>query len=173
MLLGVSKMTEVKNSKINHNSLFEEITKLDEIEYRHSIIVIKNTFDAYPNKFLTYYDTDWNCDFFINYKTVDNMEKYIQKKVSNTLCVDPNKITVELKGEAIQRKFSYPYKKDKTYKHAYYLVYIEEFKDFEKEDSFIIDSKTYKWLSINEMKSNPNTVEKNLDVINKVDELIV
>ncbi len=172
MVLGVKKMEEVVKNRIDQESLLKEINKLDEIEYRHSIIAIKNTFDKYPNKFLTYYDSDWDCDFFINYKTVNHMEKVIQEKLSNTLRIDPSEISVELKGEAIQRKYSFHCRKDKTYNHSFYLVKISHFNEFEQENRFEIDSKKYKWLSLDEMKNNQNTVKKNLDVINKIDELI-
>lgn len=140
--------------------------------YKHSIIMIQNTFDPYPNKYLTYYDSRWNCDFFINYKTVDNMEEYIRDRISRDFKIEASNIQVALKGNAIQRKYSVSHQKNKVYNHSYYFVTISEFNDGMKQDSFELDSIQYSWLSINEMKKNKNTVSKNLDVIHKVEEIL-
>lgn len=132
--------------------------------------MIQNTFDPYPNKYLTYYDIRWDCDFFINYRTVDNMEDYIRDRISNSFQIDPSKIEVTLKGNAIQRKYSVSHQKNKVYDHSYYFVNILEFNETMKQSSFEIDSTSYSWLSIDEMKKNENTFSKNLDVIHKVEE---
>lgn len=161
----------IKNN-ITQENLLDEINNLDEITHRHSIIAIKNTFDKFSNKFLTYYDKRWDCDFFINYKSVENMETVIKEKLSNEFKINKDKILVEFKGNAIQRKYSMSDQINKIYDHSFYLVTILEFNDIEKNNTFTLDTTQYTWLSIHEMKENQNTVSKNLDVINKIDELI-
>lgn len=155
-----------------HHDLIKDIKSLDQIEHRHSIVAIKNTWDDFPNRFLIYHDKKWDCDFFLNYKTVENMEDVIKEKVSSQLRIKKECIHVEFKGNDISRKYSWRDKKDKTYNHDFYLVIIDSFPEEEKSLSFSIDQVDYKWLTIEEMRNNQNTYRKNADVINKVDELM-
>ena len=34
--------------------------------HNHSIIVIKDIFNDFSNKYLVYYDSKWDCKFFLN-----------------------------------------------------------------------------------------------------------
>ncbi len=48
--------------KYDYSDLLQDINKLNEITHNHSIIIIKDTFNAYPNRFLVYEDERWNCE---------------------------------------------------------------------------------------------------------------
>lgn len=63
VLLGIGFSTKsvfdiVKSSKNNYNfeDLLKDINKLNEIAHSHSIVVIKDTFNKFPNRFLVYED---------------------------------------------------------------------------------------------------------------------
>ena len=86
VVLGVSftfkSLADIHNSSKNNYSysdLLSDINKLNEITHNHSIDIIKDTFNKYPNRLLVYDDTRWNCKFFLNYKENPNNESFIKQ----------------------------------------------------------------------------------------------
>lgn len=74
VVLGVGftfkSLADIHDSSKNNYSysdLLSDINKLNEITHNHSIVIIKDTFNRYPNRLLVYDDTRWNCKFFLNY----------------------------------------------------------------------------------------------------------
>lgn len=155
--------------------LLEDIENINQISHPFSIIVIKDSFRQYPNRFLLYYDERWECRLFINYRTskgtgADN-EQNIRARLSNELKIPADQIAVQYMTEKIQRKFSVSDKIYKCYEHKVYYVTIP-FTDRLKKRQFSIDGKQYCWMTISDMEKDPDIQGKNLDVVNLVRETI-
>lgn len=174
-LWGIYMITKSLKTKYGPTELLNDIENLNEITHPFSIVAIKDTFNKFPNNFLLYYDTRWDCKFFIYYRTQATSnevnEENICTRLSNELKIKKDRISVEYRSVKIQRKFSVSDQKYKCYEHQVYYVKIP-FNSTIKNRDFIIDGKHYYWMSIAEMEQDPNIIEKNLDVVNLISESI-
>lgn len=168
ILKGVTDMRD----KYGISQLQKEITELNCIQHRFSLVAIKDTFDKYPNKFLLYYDKDWKCNFFPNFHTTDNNEEDIKERLSNQLKISKEKIQLEYKTTRIQKKFSEKHKENRVYEHKLFVANISEFSEQMKNNKFEIDGVSYKWMSIAEMENDFEIKKRNLDVVGLVKENI-
>lgn len=164
---GYLLMKNIK-SNYNHHDLYNDLKNLDKITHPFSIVVVKDTFNRYPNRFLLYYDERWQCDFFFSFRTVDNNTENIIKKLSNELQVEEQYISVDYKTQKIQSKFSESDKIIKTYEHKLYFADITLFSDLLKQNTFEINGKKFKWMTIEQMEQDENIKKKNLDVVDLV-----
>lgn len=172
---GIVKLVKNKKNKYTKEDLLNDICDLDQITHPFSIIAIKDTFNSYPNKFLLYYDERWDCKFFFSYRTLDDDNKNIKNiktRLSNELKTPIKSINVDYITENIYQKYSVSDKIQKMYDHKIYYAKISKFNDELKNKHFIIDGKKFYWMTIQEMESDPNIIEKNLDIVNLVKKFI-
>lgn len=171
---GIYKVFKSINCKYDHNMLYTDIENLNEITHRFSIVAIKDSFNEYPNRFLLYYDTIWQCWFFFNFATSEyDNEKNISERLSNKLKINPNCINVRYFSDRLQPKFSERDHVNKVYQHSLYEGKITDFTQDMRRDSFEIDGVDYKWWTIDEMEADSVIMEKNSDVVAFVKEKIV
>ena len=138
--------------------------------HNHSIIVIKDTFNEFSNRFLVYNDTKWDCKFFLNYKENINNESYIKEHLSNELKIPGDCINLKYVTSKIHEKYSESDKMNKIYSHKFYLADIVDFSEILKNDVFEIDGRTYYWMSMSELESDQNVLKKNNDIVSYVKE---
>lgn len=71
----------VKNNKnkYTHLDLGREITDLNEIQHRFSLVAIKDTFNEHPNRFLLYYNEDRVNDHRLYYAEISEYKDNITK----------------------------------------------------------------------------------------------
>lgn len=170
---GVYLVVDIIKNKYTHTDLYNDLKNLDQVTHPFSIVAIMDTFSEYPNRFLLYYDTRWDCDFFFSYKTQEhNNSQNIISRLSRELHIDPSYITVDFKTSRIQSKFSESDKVDKIYEHKLYCAHIESFEDRLKQDCFDVDGKHYRWMTIEDMEHDANIQKKNLDVVALVKEFV-
>lgn len=142
-------------------------------ENPHSIILIKNTFEDKPNKFLVYYDSRWKCKLFLNYKTYETYEDNLKNIVNNIgmdLKVEEEDIHCAFVFDRVHTKYSVSAGRDKCYLHTFYKCIIDKFAQKLKEDTFVIDGKKFYWMSISEMESDKRIMEVNSDIVKMVKE---
>lgn len=163
----------IKSQKNNYSfeDLLVDINKLNEITHNHSIVVIKDTFDKFPNRYLVYEDQRWDCNFFLNYKENPNNEDFILNHLSNELKIQKKDIELVFVAQKLHEKYSESAKENKMYSHKFYSATVKEFPQEMQNDSFEIDGRIYHWKNIPELEQDPNVQEKNLDVLNYVKEL--
>ena len=161
-----------KNKKCNYtyNDLFADINTLNEITHNHSIIIVKDSFNKFPNRFLVYDDKVWECRLFINYNENENNEAFIKSHLSSELNVDISDITLKFTTMKIHEKLSQRDKINKMYCHKFYLADIKEFPQCAKDDTFTIGGKTYHWVTIEDLEADENAMAKNSDIISFVKE---
>lgn len=136
--------------------------------HNHSIVAVKNTFEEFPNKFLLYEDTRWDCKLFINYKENINNESYIVNHISNELKIPVQDITIKYLAQEVGEKFSESHKEQRVYLHRLYQVEINNIPDRMKKDSFSIEGVNYHWESIHDMEQDGRITEVNSDIVNLV-----
>lgn len=154
------------------NKLLSEIEDSSDLskKYKHSIILIKDTFRKYPNKYLVYYDPRWECWLFPNWhsmETPDENETNLIKHISQDLKIDRDGISISFLFDKIHEKFSQSVKKTKTYHHSFYKLKIQTnaLNSWMRKEEFMSDGKKYKWMSIAEMEKDSNIMDKNSDII--------
>lgn len=152
----------------DHEKLFREIEGMDKVKYAYTIVAIKDTFHAHANRFLLYYDTQWDCRFFPSYKTAEENESSIRERLSHELKLDPESIVLEPITEVTQKKFAPHAKVERVYSHTLYLASIQDFPENLKQDEFEIDGKKYCWMSIPQMEQDHKIQERNMEVVGLV-----
>ncbi len=175
LFFTVKSIYDIVKSKSNNytvSDLFDDINSLNEVTHNHSIVVIKDTFNHFSNKYLVYDDERWKCEFFINYRDTENNDTLIRERISNELNIPLNSISLSYKGQRIHPKYSPIEKKEKLYCHKFYLANVTEFNDNIKNPDFEIDEKKYHWRTIEEIIRNNEEKQKNVDVVKYVQELI-
>lgn len=152
----------------------EDLKKNEEIKNaeKHYLLVV---YDKYNNKFLTYYDENWDCYFIMNtkkkYNTGSLYELFSMLLDTNLdLCKERIKDVKYLKTYTFS-KYCVPENKDKYYKHSYWQVLIEGFDEKETGTTFGRNGVRYKWLSLDEMISDSNIRKKNSEVIRHLVEI--
>lgn len=171
----VKSLVDIRSSKKNNYSytdLFSDINKLNEITHDHSIVVIKDTYNKYPNRMLVYDDTRWQCKLFLNYKNNPNNEDFIKKHLSQELKIETSGIGLKYLGQRIHEKFSESAKKTKIYSHRFYIATIQDFPPLMQQDSFQCDGKRYYWMSMAELEQDENVKRKNSDILEYIKELV-
>lgn len=148
-----------------YQDLIHDINEINEMKRPHSLIVIKDTFSDYPNRYLVYFDTGWNCLFFPNYKENINNENFITSHLSSDLKIPPEHINFKFLAERVSSKYSETAKEDKVYSHKFYLSTILEFPERLKQNSFEIDGITYCWKTLAELEQDPEVQKKNSDIL--------
>lgn len=153
--------------------LHKDIKGLNEITDPYSLIVIKDTFNASPNRYLVYYDKKWKCKFFLNYKTKnENNEEYLRAKLASELKVAQESIKIEKKAERIQKKYNPQLEHNKTYYHTLYYVELANIPEGYKQAIFSSDDRTFYWMTLEEMELDKDIQEKNLEVVSFVKDVI-
>lgn len=148
------------------------IVKLDNMEtHSHSIVLLKNTFQDRPNKYLVYYDARWDCRLFLNYKTYNDLERDVDNIINHLqldLQVDKEYIQGSFSFSKIHEKYSVSAQKNKCYNHSFYEYKISQFPELLKQSDFKIDGKHFYWMSIAEMEADPRIMEVNSDIVKMV-----
>lgn len=173
LLIGcVKSVKKVIKGNITADKLINDIVALDEKQTsNHTIIMIKDKYNFYSNRFLLYYDVRWKCKLFLNIKT-DTDKKKNEKKiiefVSNSLHIEKDKIEAEYKVEHIHTKFSNSDKINKKYRHTFYEVNISDFPEEVRKNKFTIDGTRYQWMTLEQMWADKAIKQYNTDIVGYV-----
>ena len=103
---------------------------------------------------------------FPNYPTWPDEKKnveIIRDKISRALKIDFSRILLERKCQKLQQKYSESHKEERYYDHVFYKGKITAFPEQ------MIDGVTYRWMTMADMKENPDIQKKNLDVVEVVE----
>ena len=147
--------------KYNYENLINDINNLDLVAHRHSLVIIKN-----KDKYLLYDDERWQCKLFINYKTKDeNNETAIKEALEKDLQLDTSTINCEFVTSRTQEKYSVSHNENRIYNHNLYSITLSKLPAYMKKDNFVINNKHYYWMTMDEMLSDSNIKEKNLEVV--------
>ena len=161
-----------KKNNYTYEDLLSDINKLNEIAHNHSIVLIKDSFQRFPNRFLVYEDKRWECKLFLNYKENPNNEEFIKNHLSGDLKIELDDISLSYLGQRIHEKYSESAKEEKVYCHKFYTANIKHFPDKITQDSFEIDGKKYRWMTIIELEMDEEVQKKNRDILEFVKELV-
>lgn len=164
-----------KGMAYNHTKLGKEIIDLDQTAHHHSIVVIKDTFHEFSNRYLVYEDKVWHCRFFLNYPTqledAQNVD-FLKQKISGALKIPVKDITLVKKSQALQQKYSERHHEMRVYDHVFYEAQISAFPDKMKSSHFTLDGVSYDWMTMEEMKQDVDIQKKNWDVVQEVEKKI-
>lgn len=171
MAYGAYGLVKRKINPFTHDILLDKIKKLDIAGSPHIIICIKDTFNIHPNRYLLYWDKRWSCWLFPNHKTPKyNVEGIIKTYAEGILDVPVEDVVY--KGEKLHQKYSESKKIDRWYRHSFYELNLKEWNKHLEKDTFETNGIQYKWMSIAEMKDDPDIMKKNSDIVNYVEQLI-
>lgn len=138
-----------------------------EARHKHALIVIKDTFDPFPNKYLTYYDKTWECPFLLNFKSADT--KALKRNVSAKLKIPEADISLFFAGSETYRKYSTEAKTYKWYEHTLYHAEITNFPAVLRQNTFSIEGTKFTWMTTEEMKQHPQIINVNMDVVHMIE----
>ena len=141
------------------------------IQHNHSLIAIRDTFMQPAMRFLVYYDERWDCKLFLNFKTVNgDNENAILDYLSASLQIPKEELKAKYLTSRVQEKYSVSHDETRVYNHRLYEVSIHEFTSNMKEDDFSVNGVHYFWMTIPEMQKDKNIMDKNMDVVDFVNE---
>lgn len=171
----VVSFRKMKKDNVTSDKLLDEIVELDKETHDHTILMIKDKFTKYPNRFLLYKELTWQGSMlFLNKRTIKDKQEHeneIIQYISDKLHIDKCYITIKYKREHIHTKYSKSAKKYKKYRHQFYEVNISNFPEQLQNDSFVIDDVEYKWMSLRDMWLDEDIVHDNGDIVNYVKEI--
>lgn len=173
IIASVSFLLSVFSAEYDHIKLTKDIIGVDMIQHNHSLIVIRDTFRKPAMRFLVYYDERWDCKLFLNLKTVsgDN-ENAILEYLSASLQIPRKELKAKYLTSRVQEKYSVSHGETRVYNHRLYEVTIQEFAHNMKENDFSVNGVHYFWMTIPEMQKDKNIMDKNMDVVDFVNETI-
>lgn len=172
MLKIVIDSVYVYRNKYNHMDLMKDIVGLDMIQHNHSLISIMRQSDN-NKEFLVYYDERWDCKLFLNYKTQENNnEAYILNCISDNLGIGRDSLKCRYISSRVQEKYSVSHKENRIYNHRLYDVEISDMPEAFMEQDFVVNDRHYYWMTIADMEKDSNIIEKNIDVVDFVKEVI-
>lgn len=128
----------------------------EETAKKYSIVCITCGELNSDSKFLVYYDKDWKCWFFPNYKTI------ARGNVANLIKVLQNDLGIDVAGNlkylyrCVHYKYSEESKEVLPYDHTLYLCKLKELPDVQGN---------YKWLTVSEMLNDERIRKVNADVV--------
>ena len=123
-----------------------------------SLIAIQNSSD----KYLQLFDERWQCWLFPYIRSTDENKVNVDGYVSNLIKRD---VETEYVTNAKHCKYSVSDKVYKIYNHKLYKLSLDTVPEYMEDDSFVIDGKNYKWMSIEEMENDKTIMEKNEDIV--------
>lgn len=174
LLHGIIKIKKSRATKYGSEQLMKDINQLDKTEHKFSLIAIKDTFHAHPNRFLTCYNEKWKCWMFPYFKTQDNESEnitFIQNGIANQLKVDVAEIKATFIAFDCRSKTNPETGIRKQYAHRLYSVSVSV-PESAQSSEFEIDGTKYRWMSISEMCADPEIRSKNLDAVSLVQDNI-
>lgn len=137
----------------------------------HSIVLLRDTFQKFPNRYLVYQDEAWDCLFFPNYKDNPNNEDFIKGHLSSELKIEKENISLKYLTQRIHQKYSVTHQEYRVYSHKFYLTSISSYPEKMRADSFEQDGRQYYWKTIDELRRDPDVQKKNSDILRFVTEL--
>lgn len=166
----------VKDRKYTYKDLYMEIKNQNQIKHPFSIVVVKDEFHKYSDRFLVYYDNRWKCRLFLNFRTQPDLaenEEKIRQGLSNDLQVEISDIQMDYKKTYLHKKFSYSDQCEKWYEHTIYQAHVSNMPELEQNSSFCINGRQYYWMSLAEMERDSAIMEKNSDIVSFVKQLVI
>ena len=152
-----------------YNKLYSDILMLDRSKNKYSLVAIMNDFegDCANKVLLQYYSDEWNTYMFFSFPTAsEDDENNIISRVAASLKIDRKYIKVRFLEETPnQPKYSPDHKEIREYHNKYYQIFITNFPELIKKSSFEIEGCRYKWMTLDEMKSDKNIRKNNIDVL--------
>ena len=154
-----------KNS-YNAETMYRELEHMAGTEKYSSLIAISN-----GNKYLLYHDSGWDCDFFPNHATNEVESENIRlltDYLSNGFDIPKNDFTLTRVTGITREKYSTEHDETRVYHYTLYRANITHMPDAWKADKFHVDSKDCRWMTTDEMLSDPRIQKVNRDVVTLV-----
>ena len=141
-----------------------------------SLIAVKDGMDALSNRYLTYYDEQWNCWLLPNHRSFDSYEedkRKLSSYLSSEFKIPSDDFQMRFVGTATSTKLSTAHNEERTYDYRLYLASVIRIPDaWDAEGEFAIGSKKCKWMTVDEMLHDRKIYAINHDVIQMLKDLI-
>lgn len=142
---------------------------MDRTERCGSIIALRNTEEAFHNRFLVYLDKGWDCMFFPNHKSIEPEsanEESLRRYMSNEFGVPEDVLQLEYVRSSESKKPSAEHNGEmRYYVYSLYKATVDHIPEAWRSDHFQIGAKECRWMSLDEMLANPHIDQINHDVI--------
>ena len=159
---------------LTSEKLYKEIESMN--RRASSLIAVKDGLDALSNRYLTYYDEQWNCWFLPNHRSFDSYEedkRKLSSYLSSEFKIPSDDFQMRFVGTATSTKFSTAHNEERTYDYRLYLASVIRIPDaWDAEGEFAIGSKKCKWMTVDEMLNDRKIYAINHDVIQMLKDLI-
>lgn len=101
---------------LTSEKLYKEIESMN--RRASSLIAVKDGMDALSNRYLTYYDEQWNCWFLPNHRSFDSYEedkRKLSSYLSSEFKIPSDDFQMRFVGTATSTKFSTAHNEERTY----------------------------------------------------------
>lgn len=170
--VGIYRLIKGLKKSENAQKLYKEITQLDKVERRSSIVAIKDTYQQHPHRYLLYHDDGWNCDFFPNHKTIEGIKHNMSSlldHLSSELEIDRDDIELHYIRDDMNEKPSTEHNGEmRLYIYSLYSAVIHNIPSYWQQDEFEIAGRRYKWMSTDGMLTDARIRDVNSDVVSLV-----
>ncbi|WP_225433073.1 MULTISPECIES: DUF1206 domain-containing protein [Bifidobacterium] len=148
------------------DTLYRELVDMDRTAKRSSIIAVRD-----GARYLLYHDAGWDCDFFPNHATAEGDEENLRRLedyFSSGFDIPQSDFTLTRIGGEAHEKYSTEHDERRWYEYTLYRADVKHMPDAWRADSFHVDSKDCRWMSVDEMMADPRIREVNADVVGMV-----
>ena len=94
-----------------------------------------------------------------------NINGLLKEALEKDLQLDTSTINCEFVTSRTQEKYSVSHNENRIYNHNLYSITLSKLPAYMKKDNFVINNKHYYWMTMDEMLSDSNIKEKNLEVV--------
>lgn len=177
IVLGIVQfLKKVGKKSYNYEKLYDDIKKLSVSDSQYSLVAILNDFegDSANKVLLKYFGGGWKTYMFLSYRSApENDENNVISRVAASLKIERRYLKVKYLTEIPnQPKYSPDRKSVRMYHNKYYQVFISDFSDILKQQSFILDGTQYKWMTLEEMWEDGQIKANNADVLREFEKYI-
>lgn len=173
IIIGVG-MAALFSKRLSVAKLYKEIETMN--RRASSLIAVKNGGDELSNRYLTYYDEQWECWFLPNHRSFDSYTEdkaKVADYLSTEFKVPQSDFTLGFVGTTTSTKWSTEHNEERTYDYRLYLAAVTRVPDaWVVDGEFSIGSKKCRWMSLDDMQSDKRVYEVNHDVIDMLKDLI-
>jgi len=140
-----------------------------------SLIAVRDG-EKLSNRYLTYYNEQWECWFLPNHRSFDSYSED-KAKVSEYLATEfkipESDFSLCFVGTTTSTKWSTAHNEERTYDYRLYMATVSVAPEsWRRDGEFVVGSKRCRWMTLDDMRNDSEIYEINHDVVQMLTDLI-
>lgn len=173
-VIVVMGVAAILSKRLSASKLYKEIIAMN--RRASSLIAVRDGADEQANRYLTYYDQQWECWFLPNHSSSGSYEEDKTKLIgymTSEFKIPSDAFDVKFVGTSTSTKWSTEHQEERTYDYRLYLASVTHLPESWRTDGeFQVGSKRCRWMTVDDMIADPKINDINHDVIHMLKDSI-